>query len=47
MAKKSISIWFLSANLMGNKVDDMRSIKMLRKKGSWYIATINADPFAR
>jgi len=31
----------------GNKVDDMRSVKMLRKKGKWYVDKINADPFAR
>lgn len=31
----------------GNKVDDMRSVKMVRKKGNWYVDKINADPFAR
>ena len=31
----------------GKKVDDMRSVKMMRKKGNWYIEKINADPFAR
>lgn len=31
----------------GKKVDDMRSVKMIRKKGNWYIEKINADPFAR
>jgi len=31
----------------GNKVDDMRSVKMVRKKGKWYVDKINADPFAR
>jgi hypothetical protein len=25
----------------------MRSVKMMRKKGNWYIEKINADPFAR
>ncbi|CAM4171171.1 hypothetical protein [Pseudoalteromonas byunsanensis] len=31
----------------GEKVDDMRSVQMLRKKGKWYIDKINPDPFAR
>jgi opacity protein-like surface antigen len=31
----------------GNKIDDMRSVKMLRKKGKWYIDKIVADPYAR
>ncbi|MDP2635967.1 MULTISPECIES: hypothetical protein [unclassified Pseudoalteromonas] len=31
----------------GNKVDDMRSVKMVRKKGKWYVDKINPDPFAR
>ena len=31
----------------GDKVDDMRSVKMLRKKGKWYIDKIVADPYAR
>ena len=31
----------------GKKIDDMRSVKMMRKKGNWYIEKINADPFAR
>ena len=33
--------------LNGNKIDDMRSVKMLRKKGKWYIDKIVADPYAR
>ncbi|MFY8327207.1 hypothetical protein [Pseudoalteromonas sp. ZZD1] len=31
----------------GDKIDDMRSVKMVRKKGKWYVDKINADPFAR
>ena len=31
----------------GKKIDDMRSVKMIRKKGDWYIEKINPDPFAR
>jgi hypothetical protein len=31
----------------GEKVDDMRSVNMLKKKGKWYIDKILADPFAR
>lgn len=31
----------------GNKIDDMRSVKMVRKKGKWYVEKINPDPFAR
>ncbi len=31
----------------GKKIDDMRSVKMMRKKGNWYIEKINPDPFAR
>ncbi|MBQ4834637.1 hypothetical protein J8L70_15525 [Pseudoalteromonas sp. MMG010] len=31
----------------GNKVDDIRSVKLLRKKGTWYVDKILADPFAR
>ena len=33
--------------LNGEKVDDFRSVKMLRKKGKWYIDKIVADPYAR
>ncbi|BBN81359.1 hypothetical protein PA25_13440 [Pseudoalteromonas sp. A25] len=33
--------------LNGDKVDDMRSVQMLRKKGKWYVDKINPDPFAR
>ena len=29
------------------KIDDMRSVKMIRKKGNWYVDKINPDPFAR
>ena len=31
----------------GDKIDEMRSVKMLRKKGKWYIDKIVADPYAR
>ncbi|WP_404340407.1 hypothetical protein [Pseudoalteromonas mariniglutinosa] len=31
----------------GTKIDEMRSVKMIRKKGNWYIEKINPDPFAR
>jgi len=31
----------------GDKIDDFRSVKMLRKKGKWYIDKIVADPYAR
>ena len=33
--------------LNGDKIDDFRSVKMLRKKGKWYIDKIIADPYAR
>ncbi|MBB1289621.1 hypothetical protein H5085_12180 [Pseudoalteromonas sp. SR43-6] len=33
--------------LNGDKIDEMRSVKMLRKKGKWYIDKIVADPYAR
>lgn len=33
--------------LRGEQVDDMRSVQMVRKKGTWYVDKINADPFAR
>ena len=31
----------------GKKIDDMRSVQMIRKKSNWYIEKINPDPFAR
>ncbi|WMN60292.1 hypothetical protein NI389_02415 [Pseudoalteromonas xiamenensis] len=31
----------------GKKIDDMRSVKMLRKKGVWYVDKIIYDPYAR
>ncbi|WP_440053223.1 hypothetical protein ACSLBF_09740 [Pseudoalteromonas sp. T1lg65] len=31
----------------GEKVDDMRSVRMIRKKDKWYIDRIVSDPFSR
>ncbi|MBE0367907.1 hypothetical protein J8L98_17305 [Pseudoalteromonas sp. MMG013] len=36
-----------TGTLRGEQVDDMRSVKLLRKKGKWYVDKINPDPFAR
>ena len=33
--------------LNGTKIDEMRSVNMLRKKGRWYVDKILADPYAR
>lgn len=33
--------------LNSNKVDNFRSVEMVRKKGKWYIDKIIADPYAR
>lgn len=44
--KANINLIF-TGHFNGNKIDDMRSVKMLRKKGNWYVDKINADPFAR
>jgi hypothetical protein len=33
--------------LNGDKIDDMRSVKLLLKKNKWYVDKILADPFAR
>lgn len=44
--KANINLIF-TGYLNGDKVDDMRSVKMVRKKGNWYVDKINADPFAR
>ena len=33
--------------LNGRKIDEMRSVNMLRKKGKWYVDKILADPYAR
>ncbi|CAH9058987.1 hypothetical protein PSECIP111951_04093 [Pseudoalteromonas holothuriae] len=44
--KAKINLVF-TGSFNGDKVDDMRSVQMLRKKGKWYIDKINPDPFAR
>lgn len=31
----------------GEKVDDFRSVRMVRKKGKWQVSEIIADPYAR
>ncbi|MFC3031643.1 hypothetical protein ACFOEE_03775 [Pseudoalteromonas fenneropenaei] len=31
----------------GKKIDDMRSVRMTRKKGAWYVDKIVADPYSR
>lgn len=36
-----------SGNWQGKKIDDMRSVKMVRKKGTWYVDKIVHDPYSR
>ena len=44
--KATITLIF-SGTLHGKKVDDMRSVKMINKKGKWFIEKIIDDPYAR
>ncbi|KDC48438.1 hypothetical protein [Pseudoalteromonas fuliginea] len=44
--KAKINLIF-TGSLNGGKIDEMRSVKMLRKKGKWYVDKIVADPYAR
>lgn len=44
--KAKINLIF-TGYLNGTKIDEMRSVKMVQKKGKWYIDKILADPYAR
>jgi len=44
--KATITLIF-SGTLNGNNVDDMRSVKLIQKKGKWFIEKIVDDPYAR
>lgn len=44
--KATITLIF-SGTLNGNKVDDMRSVKLISKKGKWFVEKIVDDPYAR
>jgi hypothetical protein len=44
--KATITLIF-SGHLNGNKKDDMRSVKLINKKGKWFIDKILDDPYAR
>ncbi len=37
----------LSGKYNGNKVNDMRKIKMIKHKGQWYVEKVLDDPWAR
>ncbi|WP_042145020.1 MULTISPECIES: hypothetical protein [unclassified Pseudoalteromonas] len=44
--KATITLIFSGTHL-GKKVDDMRSVKLINKKGKWFIEKIVDDPYAR
>ncbi|PAJ75623.1 hypothetical protein CJF42_03770 [Pseudoalteromonas sp. NBT06-2] len=44
--KATITLIF-SGTLNGRNVDDMRSVKLINKKGKWFIKKIIDDPYAR
>ncbi|SFD68644.1 hypothetical protein [Pseudoalteromonas denitrificans] len=44
--KATITLIF-SGTFNGRKVDDMRSVKLIQKKGKWFIEKIVDDPYAR
>lgn len=44
--KAKINVIF-TGYLNGKKIDDMRSVNMLKIRGKWYIKEILADPYAR
>jgi len=44
--KATITLIF-SGTLNGGKVDDMRSVKLISKKGKWFVEKIVDDPYAR
>lgn len=44
----SATITMLFTGLLnGNKVDDFRRVKLVKEGGTWLVAEIKADPFAR
>ncbi|CCQ12261.1 hypothetical protein PALB_31620 [Pseudoalteromonas luteoviolacea B = ATCC 29581] len=44
--KATVNLIF-SGHWQGKKIDDMRSVKMIRKKGTWYVDKIVHDPYSR
>ncbi len=44
--KATINLIF-SGQHLGNKVDDFRSVVLVKRKGTWFIDRIKADPYAR
>lgn len=42
--KQNVSIFF-SGNYQGNKVDELRTVKMIKEDGKWLVDSIIADKF--
>lgn len=42
--KKNVSIFF-SGNYQGNKIDELRTVKMIKEDGKWLVESILADRF--